>query len=149
MSQNGRKGKYPKTVIVAMTEEMYANLLRIAKGGRHVPGLIRTYIRHGLDQQADIAGSRRYFTGRFRDAVKLQRLEFRWFMTVLLVLLSQGLSYIILGVYPDLEEEQRKQFSGPALFRTAIAQAEAQGHRLQKQIDDLLLDKSLEEEVDV
>jgi hypothetical protein len=148
-SSNGRKGKYSKTVIVAMTDEMYAHLVTAAKGPRKVPNLIRNYIRHGLDQHGDIAGSRRYFTGRFRDAVKFQRLEMRWFMTVLLILLSQGLSLIILGLHTDLDEEKRKQFSGPALFKVAVARADTEGHRLLEQLDNLLLDKALTEDADI
>jgi hypothetical protein len=138
-----RRKKYDQTVQVAMTSEMYANLLRVAGQRRKVPGQIRAYIRHGLDEQGEIVGSRRYFTGRFRDAVRLQRLEYRWFLTVLLALVAEGFSYIILGVYPDMPDEDRVKFSGPALFRTAVAQAADQGHRIQQQFDDLILDKSL------
>jgi hypothetical protein len=125
---------------------MYNNLLRLAGQRRKVPDLVRKFVRHGLDEQGEIAGSRRYFTGRFRDQVNLQRLEMRWFFTVLLLLLSQGLSLIILGLYPDMADEDKKKFSGPALFRTAVAQAEDQGTRILDTMDDLVLDKSLDED---
>ncbi len=138
-----RRKKYDQTVQVAMTSEMYANLLRVAGQRRKVPGQIRTYIRHGLDEQGEIAGSRRYFTGRFRDQVLQQRVEFRWYLTVLTALVSTALSHIILGLYPDMPDEDRTKFSGPALFRTAVAQAADQGHRIQRQLDDLIADQSL------
>jgi hypothetical protein len=114
-----RRKKYDKRVTVWVTTAMYNNLVRIAGYQRDVARLIRQYIREGLDRQAEIAGSRRYFTGRFRDAVHLQRLELRWFLTVLLVLISQSLSFVILAVHPDMPGEEQKMFSGPALFRTA------------------------------
>jgi hypothetical protein len=138
-----RRKKYNTRVTVAMTGEMYANLLRVAGQRRKVPAQIRTYIRHGLDEQGEIAGSRRYFTGRFRDQVLQQRAEFRWYLTVLTALVSTALSHIILGLYPDMPDEDRARFSGPALFRTAIAQAAGQGHRIQRQLDDLIADQSL------
>lgn len=66
-------------------------------------------------------------------------------MTVPLILLSQARSLIILALYPDLDEGTRKQFSGPALFHTALAQAETQGQRVQQQLDDLIAHKTLDE----
>jgi hypothetical protein len=146
MSQNGHKRarKYPVKVHIAMTEEMHANLLRLAHDPHDIPALIRDFIRQSLDQQGEIAGSRRYFTGRFRDAVDLQRLELRWFFTVLLILVAQGFSALLLAAYPNLSDEQRKQYTGPALFRTALALAAEQGPGLQQKLDDLLVDKTLE-----
>lgn len=141
-----RRKKFDTTVQVAMTSAMYTNLLRIAGQRRKVPDQIWKFIRHGLDEQGEIAGSRRYFTGRFRDVVSLQRLEMRWFFTVLLLMMSQGLSFIILGLYPDMADEDKKKFSGPELFKTAVAQAEEQGPRVLQRIDDLILDKSLDED---
>jgi hypothetical protein len=130
-----------------MTEEMYANLQRLTPVNATIPSLIRAYIRSGLDNQAEIAGSRRHFSGRFRDEVRGQRLEFRWYLTVLVALLAQGLSYLILALYPQLNESDRKQFSGPALLRAAIAQVAEGGHRIQEQVDALIADQSLGEDI--
>jgi hypothetical protein len=59
-----RRKKYDKRVTVWVTTAMYNNLVRVAGYQRDVARLIRQYIREGLDRQAEIAGSRRYFIGR-------------------------------------------------------------------------------------
>ena len=67
-----RRKKYDTKVHVAMTTDMLNKLLDVAGQRRKVPDQIRKFIRHGLDERAEVAGSRRYFTGRFRDAVNLR-----------------------------------------------------------------------------
>lgn len=57
MSQNSQKraGKYPKDVMVAMTEEMYHELLYHAWDPHQIPGLIRGYLQDRLDVERERA----------------------------------------------------------------------------------------------
>ncbi len=62
-----------RRVNVRMTHAMYANLRRLAGNDKGIAEEIRKAIRQHLDDKAEIAGSRRYFTGRFREEANLTR----------------------------------------------------------------------------
>ncbi len=61
--------QYPKTLQLRMTNEMHANLVRIAGTERNLATVIREALRKYLDEQEDLAGSRRFFTKSFRDRI--------------------------------------------------------------------------------
>lgn len=144
--QQPSRAKYPKKITLAMTAQMYADLLRLAGERRRVPGLVRRYLAFSLDHQAEIAGSRRYFTGRFRDAVVMLMDAVRWYLTLNTILLAEGLSIVILGVYDDLPEEERQQFSGAALLRFGLDRAAEVGQRVQERVQELIDDAAVEKE---
>lgn len=85
------KVRYPRSVTVRMTGEMYANLRRLATDDRKVALVVREAVRHYLDDQAEIAGSRRHFGGRFKERIdRLERLVSSYALVTISLLVHVG-----------------------------------------------------------
>jgi hypothetical protein len=80
--------------------------------------LVRTAVREFLDNQGEIAGSRRWFTKAFRETVIEGFQTMSWQLVLLTVLVSHGLSILIQAQLKDTQ--QAKEYSAGSL----LAQAE-------------------------
>ena len=72
--------------------------------------------RQYVDDRGEITGSRRYFTGRFRDEVHLLRRELNWQLSLITILLVEMFSLLIVNLL-DLDEEMAKKFSASAILQ--------------------------------
>jgi hypothetical protein len=116
-----RKQKYPKAVTIRMTNEMYATLRRLATDDRKVAGVIRQMIRDQLDERAELAGNRRYFTRRFRERIDEleENLELRFSLLTMLLTMFEELVIHTL----EISEGNAERLAYPALFRDGVYQA--------------------------
>ncbi len=85
---------------------------------RPVNDLVRMAVREFLDNQGEIAGSRRWFTKAFRETVIEGFQTLSWQLVLLTVLVSHGLSILIQAQLKDTQ--QAKEYSAGNL----LAQAE-------------------------
>jgi hypothetical protein len=133
-------------VTVRMTEAMYANLQRLAGAERGaVAEEIRRAIRLYLDTRGEIAGSRRYFTGRFRDEVRALRRELGWHLTLITILLAEVASILILNLV-EMDEETAQAFSPGGLLKIAEERLVESGWRVQMRVSAAIDDAELEEQ---
>ncbi len=107
-----------RRVNVRMTGAMYANLRRLAGNDRGIATVIREAIRQYLDTKAEITGSRRYFTGRFRDEVRALRRELSWHQTLNTILLSEMFSLLILNTV-EMDEKTEEMFTPSNILKIA------------------------------
>jgi hypothetical protein len=131
------KKLYPKRINVHMTNEMHANLRRIATDDRKVAVLIREAIRDYLDRQGDITGSRRYFIGRFKERVEWMERLISWHLTLLTILVSE-IGAILIQNLIELSEEDRQNFTGPALLRIAEQRTIESGWRVRARVNEMI-----------
>jgi hypothetical protein len=124
--------KYPLKVTVRMTREMHANLRRVAGSDREIPQTIRSMIRFGLDHSDELAGSRRFFTGRFRDAVMELQTLLRWHLSMNIILLAIIAEFVLNYV----RDEDDDPFRAVDLIRLAIDQTALYGARVQAMIHE-------------
>ena len=127
-----------RRINVRMTNAMYANLRRLAGDDKQIAELIRVAIREYLDNQGELTGSRRYFTGRFRDEVRLLREETNWRLALIIVLLSEMLSLLIRGAVKFDDEETAKKFTASGVLRMAEERLVESGHRVQERVADAI-----------
>ncbi len=131
------KKTYPKSLHVRMTNEMYANLRRLATDDRKIAIVVREAIRDYLDRQGDITGSRRYFIGRFKERVEwLERLV-SWHLTLLTILVSE-IGAILIQNLIEIPNEDRQNFTGPALLRIAEQRTIESGWRVRARINEMI-----------
>ena len=130
-----RKQKYPKAVTIRMTNEMYATLRRLATDDRKVAGVIRQLIRNQLDERAELAGNRRYFTRRFRERIDEleENLEMRF--TLLTMLLTMFEELVIHTL--EVSEGRGGPLTYPALFRDGVYQAAEYWAEVEMAVDNL------------
>ncbi len=115
-----RRKKYDTQLSpVPITGAMMAQLEYLsALQSRSTNDLVRTAIREFLDNQGEIAGSRRWFTKAFRETVVEGFQTMSWQLVLLTVLVSHGLSILIQAQIKDAE--QAREYSAGSL----LAQAE-------------------------
>lgn len=132
-------------VTVRMTGAMYANLKRLAGTDRRIGEEIRNAVRQYLDDKAEIGGSRRYFTGRFRDEVRALRRELSWHLTLITILLAEMLSLLILNTV-EMDEETSKTFTPSSILKIAEERMVESGWRVKMRIEAAIDDADLEEQ---
>lgn len=128
-----------------MTTAMYANLRRLAGNDKEIAEVIRTAIREYLDDKGQITGSRRYFTGVFRDEVRLLRRELSWHLTLITLLLAEMLSILIRNSL-DMDEQSAKAFSASSILKIAEERLVESGWKVRMRIDAATDDAELEEQ---
>jgi hypothetical protein len=132
-----------KTVTVRMTAALYANLKRIAGTDRQIAEVVREAIRAYIDDQGEVTGSRRYFTGRFRDEVRLLRHEVRWHLSLITILLAEMFSILIVNSL-DLDEDTARTFSASNILKIAEERLVESGWRVRLRVDNAIDDAELE-----
>ena len=137
--------KKKKIVTVRMTHALYANLKRLAGNERYVGDIIREAIRQYVDDRGEITGSRRYFTGRFRDEVRLLRRELNWHLSLITILLVEMFSLLIVNLL-DLDEEMAKKFSASAILKIAEERLVESGWKVKMRVSNAIDDADLEEQ---
>jgi len=134
-----------KHVTVRMTNPMYANLMRLAGNDRQVGEVIREAIRQYLDNQGEITGSRRYFTGRFRDEVHALRRELAWHQTLNTLIMVEMFSLLVVHLL-DLEPDTAKKFSASAILKIAEERLVESGWKVRDRIEQATDDAEIEEQ---
>jgi hypothetical protein len=132
-------------VTVRMTGPMLANLRRLAGTDRRIGEEIRNAIRLYLDDKGQITGSRRYFTGVFRDEVRLLRRELSWHLTLITLLLAEMLSILIRNSL-GLDEQAAKSFTPSGILKIAEERLVESGWKVRMRIDAATDDAELEEQ---
>jgi hypothetical protein len=124
---------------------MYANLRRLAVDDKRVAEVIRVAIREYLDNQGELTGSRRYFTGRFRDEVHAMRQELSWNLTLMTILLVELLSFLIRHTV-TMDEEAAKSFSPTEILKFAEQRTVESGWRVRMRVSAAIDEAKLEEQ---
>jgi hypothetical protein len=132
-----------KVVTVRMTHALYANLKRLAGNDRYVGDLIREAIRQYIDSRGEITGSRRYFTGRFRDEVRVLRRELSWHLSLITIMLAEMFSVLIVNTL-ELDEQTAKNFSASSILKIAEELLIESGWRVKMRVDAAIDDAELE-----
>jgi hypothetical protein len=132
-----------KVVTVRMTHALYANLKRLAGNDRYVGDLIREAIRQYIDSRGEITGSRRYFTGRFRDEVRTLRRELSWHLSLITIMLAEMFSVLIVNTL-ELDEQTAKNFSASSILKIAEERLIESGWRVKMRVDAAIDDAELE-----
>jgi len=132
-------------VTVRMTGPMYANLRRLAGTERHIGEEIRNAVRLYLDDQGELTGSRRYFTGRFRDEVHTLRREIGWHLTLITILLAEMLSILIRNSV-EMDEETATTFTPSGILKIAEERLVESGWKVKTRINAATEDAELEEQ---
>ncbi len=118
---------------VRVTTPLWANLRRVAGDKNKISDEVRKAIRFYLDNQADLAGSRRYFTGQFKERVdNLERMT-SWHLALLTVLVAEIGSILILNLI-EIREEDRKNFTSSALLKIAEERLIESGWRIRRRV---------------
>jgi hypothetical protein len=123
----------------------YANLRRLAGNDKQIAEVIRVAIREYLDNQGELTGSRRYFTGRFRDEVHTLREELSWHLTLITILLVELLSFLIRNTV-SMDEEDAKSFSPTEILKFAEERTVESGWRVRDRVRVAIDGASLEEQ---
>ncbi len=134
-----------KIVTVRMTPALYANLKRLAGDGRGVGDVIREALRQYVDDRGEITGSRRYFTGRFRDEVHALRRELSWHLSLITILLAEMFSLLIVNLL-DLDAETAEKFSASAILKIAEERLVDSGWKVRLRVGSAIDDADLEEQ---
>jgi|GEM_PF-4362297 len=142
MSESAKK---KKIVTVRMTHALYANLQRLAGNDRYVGDVIREAIRQYVDDRGEITGSRRYFTGRFRDEVQALRRELGWHLSLLTIMQAEMFSLLIVNLL-DLDTETAKKFSSSAILKVAEERLVESGWKVRMRVNNAIDDADLEEQ---
>lgn len=132
-------------VTVRMTGPMYANLRRLAGTERRIGEEIRNAVRLYLDDKGQITGSRRYFTGVFRDEVRLLRRELGWHLTLITILLAEMLSLLIRNIV-EVDEQSAKTFTASSILKIAEERMVESGWKVRMRIEAATDDAELEEQ---
>lgn len=132
-------------ITIRMTGPMYANLQRLAGTQPRMGELIREAVRQYLDDQGELAGSRRYFTGRFRDEVHALRNDVSWHLTIITILLAEMLSLLIRSTVP-MNEETAQKFSPSDILKFAEERTIESGWRVRSRVRMTIDEASLEEQ---
>ena len=133
-------------ITIRMTGPMYANLQRLAGTQPRMADIIREAVRQYLDNQGELAGSRRYFTGRFRDEVHALREDMNWQITLVIILLAEMLSLLIRGTVKFTDEETAKQFSASGILRIAEERLIESGRRVRERVSTAIDSVALEDQ---
>lgn len=107
--------------------------------------VIRDAIRLYLDDQGELTGSRRYFTGRFRDEVHALREELSWQLTLIIILLVELLSFLIRNTV-SMDEEAAKSFTPTEILKFAEQRTTESGWRVRMRVNAAIDEARLEEQ---
>ncbi len=129
-----------------MTNAMYANLRRLAGDDKRIAEVIRVAIREYLDNQGELTGSRRYFTGRFRDEVRILRQEMNWQFTLITILLAEMLAVLIQGTVQIDDQETADQFSPSGILQIAEERLVESGGRVRTRVNAAIDNAALAEQ---
>ncbi len=132
-------------VTVRMTGPMVANLRRLAGTERRIGEEIRNAIRLYLDDKGQITGSRRYFTGVFRDEVRLLRRELGWHLTLITLLLAEMLSLLIRSTV-EMDEQSARTFTASGILKIAEERLVESGWKVRMRVEAATDDAELEEQ---
>ena len=135
-----------RRITIRMTGPMYANLQRLAGTQPRMADTIREAIRQYLDDQGELTGSRRYFTGRFRDEVHGLREDMNWQLTLIIILLSEMLSLLIRGAVKFDDEETAKKFTASGILRMAEERLVESGWRVRERVSTAIDNVILEDQ---
>ena len=128
-----------------MTSAMYANLRRLAQNDKQIAEVIRIAIREYLDNQGELAGSRRYFTGRFREEVHILREELSWHLTLITILLAEMLSLLILNTV-EMDEKTAQSFSPSDILKFGEERMIESGWKVRIRVRSSTNEAALEEQ---
>jgi hypothetical protein len=131
-------------ITIRMTGPMYANLQRVAGTKPRMANIIREAIRLYLDDQGELTGSRRYFTGRFRDEVRILRDELSWQLTLIIILLVELLSFLIRHSV-SMDEESAKSFTPTEILKFAEERTTESGWKVRMRVSAAIDEAMLEE----
>ncbi|MBN1122207.1 MAG: hypothetical protein JXJ17_14110 [Anaerolineae bacterium] len=140
---NSESSLKKKVVTVRMTHALYANVKRLAGDQRYIGDVIREAIRQYIDDRGEITGSRRYFTGRFRDEVRMLRRDLSWHLSLITIMLAEMFSVIIFHSL-DLDEATAKTFSASNILKIAEERLVESGWRVQTRVNAAIDDAELE-----
>ena len=98
--------------------------------------LVRTAIREFLDNQGEIAGSRRWFTKAFRETVVEGFQAMSWQLVLLTVLISHGFAILIQTQISD--PEKAKDFSAGNLLSQAEKLTIERGWKVSARIEETI-----------
>jgi len=132
-----------KTVTIRMTGALYANLKRIAGPDKKVAEIIREAVRQYIDDRGEVTGSRRHFTGRFREEVRGLRRDVVWLLILNTIMLAEIGSILILTLV-DMDEETAKTFMPGNLLRIAEERLVESGWRVQRRVEVAVDEAELE-----
>jgi hypothetical protein len=132
-----------RRVTIRMTGAMYANIQRLAGPGGHIGEEIRSAIRQYLDNQGEIAGSRRYFTGRFREEVRALNRLLSWHLTLITILLAEMFSLLVTHLL-DLDEETARAFTASSILKIAEERLVESGWRVRLRVEAAVDEAELE-----
>ena len=130
-SSDARKTRH---VTVRMTAAMFANLKRLSGSNRQMADVIREAIRQYLDDQGELTGSRRYFTGRFRDEVHALRRELAWHQTLNTILMAEMFSFLTINLF-DLDEKAAETFTPSGILKIAEERMVDSGGRVRTRVE--------------
>ena len=104
---------YNQQIAVRMTTPMYNHLRTLTRSERDIPAIVREAIRNYLDEQADLAGSKRsHAEGMLSETDRLG-----WYLTLLTILIAQIGSMILMrlaGAGEDLAQLKPAALLGQA-----------------------------------
>jgi len=132
-----------KTVTIRMTGALYANLKRIAGSDRNVAEIIREAVHQYIDDRGEVTGSRRYFTGRFREEVHGLHRDVVWLLILNTIMLAEIGSILILNLV-DMDEETAKTFTPGNLLKIAEERLVESGWRVQRRVEVAVDEAELE-----
>jgi hypothetical protein len=132
-------------VNVRMTPAMYANLKRLAGHERGVAEEIRKAVRAYLDDKAEITGSRRYCTGRFRDEVRGLHRLLSWYLSLIAIMQAEMFSILVVSAL-DLDAEQARGFAASSILKVAEERLIDSGWRVRLRVDAAIESAELEEQ---
>ena len=122
---------------VPITSAMMAQLEHLSGlRDRSVNDLVRTAIREFLDNQGEVAGSRRWFTKAFRETVMEGFELMSWHLVLLIVLVSHGLSILIQTQIAD--PEKAREFSSGNLLAQAEKMTVDRGWKVAARIEETI-----------
>ena len=140
---NSESSLKKKVVTVRMTNALYANVKRLAGNQRYVGDVIREAVRQYIDDRGEVTGSRRYFTGRFRDEVRMLRRDLSWHLSLITIMLAEMFSVLIVHSL-DLDEATAKTFSASNILKIAEERLVESGWRVQARVNAAIDDAELE-----
>lgn len=126
-----RKAVFDQQITIRVTTPMWNHLRTLAGGEREIPGIVREAVRDYLDEQADLAGSRRSHAKGLQS--EIDRLD--WYLTLMIILVAQIGSLILARLASS--EEEVEQFKPAALLGKAHETARQSGLRVRAGMDQL------------
>ena len=118
-----------------MTNEMFANLRRLATDDRKVADVIRQMIRNQLDDRAEISGNRRYFTARFQERIDALEENLERRLSLLTMLLTMFEEMVI--QVNEVSTDQTGKLAYPSLFRDSSQQTAAYWQEIELAVEEL------------